>query len=311
MIIASHLTKRYGPLVAVDDVSFGLRAGTVTGFLGPNGAGKSTTLRMLCGLVHPTSGGATVAGVPYRSLRNPPGVVGTLLDASAVHPGRTGRAHLRLLAAACGIGPARVDALLDVVGLADAGHRRVGAYSLGMRQRLGLAGALLADPPALLLDEPATGLDPDGIRWLRGFLRGLAAEGRTVLLSSHLLGEVDRTVDRVILLHAGRVVADDAVDRVVASVGGDVYVRSPDLAAVAGAVARAGWSSRAAGPDALVVSGAPSPDAVGVAAAQVGASVRELRLESDALEAAFFALTAGATDAAGAGAGADRAEAAR
>jgi ABC-2 type transport system ATP-binding protein len=185
-------------------------------------------------------------------------------------------------AAAIGVGHARVDELLELLDLAAAGRRRVGGYSLGMRQRLGLAGALLADPPALLLDEPATGLDPDGIRWLRGLLRGLAAEGRTVPLSSHLLGEVAQTVDRVILLNGGRLVADDRVDHLITGARGDVFVRTPDVARLASAVARAGWTSRPAGPDALVVSGAASPDELGLVAVHAHAPVLELRLESDA-----------------------------
>src|SRR3712207_1146387 len=190
MITVSGLTKRYGDRTVVDDVSFALDPGTVTGFLGPNGAGKTTTMRMMTGLVPPSDGTATVDGTPYAELPNPGAVVGTLLDASAVHPGRTGRTHLRLLASAVGVDASRVDEVLELVGLSDAGRRRIGGYSLGMRQRLGIAAALLADPPVLVFDEPANGLDPEGIRWMRDLLRGHAARGGTVLLSSHLLGEV-------------------------------------------------------------------------------------------------------------------------
>lgn len=292
MIAVRNLTKRYGELVAVDDVTFTLEPGTVTGFLGPNGAGKSTTLRMICGLVHPTGGTATIDGVPYAALSNPAATVGTLIDASAVHPGRTGRHHLQILAAAVGTGASRVEDLLDLVGLGAAGGRRIGGYSLGMHQRLGLAGALLADPPVLLLDEPATGLDPDGIRWLRSLLRGLAAEGRTVVLSSHLLGEVAQTVDRVVLLDGGRMVADTTVDELIAAAGGDVFVRTSDVVGLRAAIDRAGWSARSGGPDALLVTGPASPGEVGVVAAEADVALLELRLDADALESAFFALTA-------------------
>jgi ABC-2 type transport system ATP-binding protein len=291
MITVTDLTKRYGPTVAVDGVSFTLQPGTVTGFLGHNGAGKSTTLRMICGLVRPTTGTATIDGRRYRDLPHPAATVGTLLDAAAVHPGRTGRNHLRVLAGACGVGLSRADELLEQVGLTVAARRRVGGYSLGMRQRLGLAGAMLTDPPVLLLDEPATGLDPEGIRWMRGFLREQAARGRTVLLSSHLLAEVAQTVDRVVVLHAGRLVADDDVDGLLGRIGADVVVRSHQPAALLTAVAQAGWTAQATGPDTLVVSGPTSPDELGLVAAQAGVPVLELRRESAGLENAFFALT--------------------
>jgi len=295
MITVTNLTKRYGATVAVDGVSFTLQPGTVTGFLGHNGAGKSTTLRLICGLVRPTAGTAVVDGVAYRDLPRPAATVGTLLDASAVHPGRTGRDHLRVLAGACGVPLARADALLEQVGLAAAARRRVGGYSLGMRQRLGLAGAVLTDPPVLLLDEPATGLDPEGIRWMRGFLREKAAQGCTVLLSSHLLGEVAQTVDRVVVLHGGRLVADDTVDGLLHRVSGDVLVRTtaPDI--LRRAVTQAGWTARTTAADTLVVSGPASPDEVGVVAGHVGAPVLELRAEAAGLEDAFFALTSSAS----------------
>src|SRR5690606_29652604 len=196
-IQATNLTKRYGKTTAVDDLSFSVRPGEVTGFLGPNGAGKTTTLRMLLGLVKPTSGTATIGGTPYRDLARPLATVGTALEASSFHPGRTARNHLAVYASAAGIPQSRVDAVLAQVGLDQYGDRRVGGYSLGMRQRLGLAFALLGDPQVLVLDEPVNGLDPEGIRWIRNFLRSLAAEGRTVLISSHLLSEVQQSVDRV------------------------------------------------------------------------------------------------------------------
>lgn len=208
MIRIDALSKRYGGLLAVDSLTFELAPGTVTGFLGPNGAGKSTTLRVLTGLAAPTAGTATVGGRRYVDIPNPQWTVGALLDASAVHPGRSGRDHLRVLATTVGVPARRVDEVLEEVGLERAGRRRVKGYSLGMRQRLGVAAALLTDPPVLVLDEPAIGLDPEGIRWLRLLLRGRAANGGTVLVSSHLLGEVTQTVDRVLILDRGRLVAD-------------------------------------------------------------------------------------------------------
>ena len=219
MITVSGLTKKYGDRTVVDDVSFTLEPGTVTGFLGPNGAGKTTTMRMITGLVPASAGSALVDGRPYAAVSNPGSVMGTLLDAGAVHPGRTGRTHLRLLADAIGVPASRVDEVLELVGLPDAAGRRIKGYSLGMRQRLGIAGALLADPPVLMFDEPANGLDPEGIRWMRGLLRGHAARGGTVLLSSHLLGEVEHTVDRLLVIGAGRIVADGPVASLLGSDG--------------------------------------------------------------------------------------------
>jgi ABC-2 type transport system ATP-binding protein len=203
-ICLDRVTKRYGAVTAVEDLSFRARAGAITGFLGPNGAGKSTTLRMLLGLASPTAGSATILGRRYRDLDDPAGTVGAVLDATTFHPWRSARSHLRIVAAAAGVPADRVGAVLDEVGLADAAGRRVGGFSLGMRQRLGLAGALLGRPRVLLLDEPANGLDPDGIRWLRGFLRAYADAGNTVLISSHLLSEVQQTVDDVVIIHRGR-----------------------------------------------------------------------------------------------------------
>jgi len=220
MIEVSHLSRRYGDRLAVHDVSFRCEPGTVTGFVGPNGAGKSTTLRMICGLSRPTSGQALVCGVPYRRLGNPGRQVGVLLDASAQHAGRTGREVLALSARLLGVPTARVDGLLDLVGLSGAARTRVRGYSLGMRQRLGVAHALLGEPPVLVLDEPSTGLDPAGIRWMRDLLRGHADRGGTVLLSSHLLAEVDRTADRLVVIAAGRVVAQGG--RAELAAGGDL-----------------------------------------------------------------------------------------
>ena len=208
------LTKRYGPILAVDDVSFGLRPGTVTGFLGPNGAGKSSTLRVLLGLAAATAGDALVFGQPYRDLRAPATVVGAVLESDDFHPGRSGRDHLRILAASadCGIERGRVEEVLDLVGLTPAAQQRVGAYSQGMRQRLGLAAAMLGSPRLLVLDEPANGLDPAGIHWLRTFLRDFADHGGTVLLSSHVLSEVAQTVDRAVIIDHGRLAATIRLD---------------------------------------------------------------------------------------------------
>src|SRR3954468_15128902 len=226
MITVSGLTKQYGNRTVVDDVSFALEPGTVTGFLGPNGAGKTTTMRMMTGLVPATAGTALIDGTPYAALANPGAVVGTLLDASAVHPGLSGRTHLRLLADTVGVAWERVEEVLELVGLEGAAKRRISGYSLGMRQRLGIAGALLAAPPVLVFDEPANGLDPEGIRWMRDLLRHHAARGGTVLLSSHLLGEVEHTVDRLLVIGAGRIVADGSVASLLGSDG--TVVRAVD-----------------------------------------------------------------------------------
>jgi ABC-2 type transport system ATP-binding protein len=214
-VIARGLTKRYGELVAVDDITFSLPAGTVTGFLGPNGAGKTTTLRLLLGLAEPTAGEALVFGQRYRELEHPIRRVGAVLESGDFHPGRSGRDHLRTLALAARIGYDRVEQVLALVELEAAAGRRVQTYSLGMRQRLGLAGALLGDPELLVLDEPANGLDPEGVHWLRGFLRGLAQQGRTVLVSSHVLAEVAQTVDRVVIIDRGRLLATTSLDELI------------------------------------------------------------------------------------------------
>ena len=212
-IVLEHLSKRFGPVLAVDDVSLRLEPGSLTGFVGANGAGKSTTLRMLLGLTTPTSGSATIGGRRYRDLPRPAHEVGALTDPDVFHPARTGRAALRVIAAAAGISTTRVDEVLGTVGLSDAAGRRVRGYSLGMRQRLALGAALLGDPATLVLDEPANGLDPLGVRWLRGLLRGLADEGRTVLVSSHLLAELGQTVDDVAVIDRGRIVAHGPAQR--------------------------------------------------------------------------------------------------
>jgi len=288
MITVSGLTKKYGDRTVVDDVSFDLVPGTVTGFLGPNGAGKTTTMRMITGLVPATSGRALVNGRPYTSLPNPGAVMGTLLDASAVHPGRTGRTHLRILAATIGVPERRVDEVLALVGLADAGGRRIGGYSLGMRQRLGIAGALLADPPVLMFDEPANGLDPEGIRWMRDLLRGHAARGGTVLLSSHLLGEVEHTVDRLVVIGGGRIVADGPIRSLLGADG--TVVRSVDPVALSAVLGAAGLEAHTQPDGALVVPGA-TPEQVGRVAASHGVVLTDLRPLEQGLEDLFFSLT--------------------
>ena len=219
------LVKRFGPVTAVDGLSFEVQPGTVTGFLGPNGAGKTTTLRMLLGLVTPDAGTATINGHTYRELSEPLHEVGAVLEASSLHPGRTARAHLRIHALAANADPSRVDDVLDLVGLTSAAGRRAGGFSLGMRQRLGIATALLADPEVLILDEPANGLDPEGVRWLRDLLRGFAAEGDTVLVSSHLLAEVALTVDSVVILDRGHLVAQGPVEELTAGGAARTTVR--------------------------------------------------------------------------------------
>jgi ABC-2 type transport system ATP-binding protein len=289
MITVSGLTKRYGDRTVVDDVSFTLEPGTVTGFLGPNGAGKTTTMRMVTGLVPASAGTALVDGRPYADLPNPGAVVGALLDAGAVHPGRTGRTHLRLLAAAIGVPASRVDEVLALVGLSDAAGRRIRGYSLGMRQRLGIAGALLADPPVLVFDEPANGLDPEGIRWMRALLQGHAARGGTVLLSSHLLGEVEHTVDRLLVIGGGRIVADGPVGSLLGADG--VSVRALDPAGLATDLRAQGWAVAPGDAGALVVAGA-SPSDVGTVAAAGGHVLTDLRPLRRGLEDVFFSLTA-------------------
>jgi ABC-2 type transport system ATP-binding protein len=290
MITVENLTKRYGPHPAVDDVSFQCEPGTVTGFLGPNGAGKSTTMRIICGLTPATAGRATVAGRPYRELPNPGREVGVLLDASAQHAGRTGREALAVTAYTMGLDRREVAAKLDLVGLnAVAAKRRIRAYSLGMRQRLGLAQALLGDPRVLILDEPANGLDPEGIFWMRGLLRDFADRGGTVLLSSHLLREVEAVADQLVVIGGGRIVAQG--DKAQLLGGGGTLVRARDGAALRRALDTAGLAG-ADGPDGLLVQA--DAEAVGQVAADAGVALAELRpAGSGGLEQLFLTLTAG------------------
>jgi ABC-2 type transport system ATP-binding protein len=293
MLEVHELTKRYGLTLAVDGLSFRAEPGRVLGFLGPNGAGKTTTLRTLLGLTLPTAGGATVDGQPYRSLTDPISVVGAVLEGPQFHPGRNGRNHLRMLAMAAGIPVSRVDELLRLVELDGAGGKRVKGYSLGMRQRLSLAAALLGDPRALVLDEPANGLDPQGIRWLRDFLRAQAAEGRTVLISSHVLAEVAQTVDEVVVVNRGRLVAQGSLEELTQGAAAPVWVRSPEAERLRSALVAKGVDAETgeAGPDWLRVHGT-SLETVGTTAAENGIAVFELYRPRQTLESVFFELTA-------------------
>ena len=290
MIVVEQLTKRYGGSTVVDAVSFRAEPGTVTVFLGPNGAGKSSTLRMLTGLTAPTSGSSTILGRPYARLDNPGRQVGVLLDASAQHPGRTGRTALRLDAVLMGLPRRTVDEVLERVGLSDAERdRRVGDYSLGMRQRLGLAHALIGDPQVLVLDEPANGLDPAGIRWLRGLLAEFAADGGTVLLSSHLLHEVELLADHLVVISRGRVVADGRRDELLPGAG--TLVRAADEKALARALDAAGLASTTTPDGGRVVQGDQAQ--VARAASAAGLAITELRpADGSGLEALFLAITA-------------------
>ncbi|MCW2779028.1 MAG: transporter ATP-binding protein [Frankiales bacterium] len=283
------LTKRFGATTAVDGLTATVRDGRVTGFLGPNGAGKTTTLRMLLGLVTPTAGTATFDGRPYAALQRPLQEVGTLLEATGFHPGRTARDHLRVLAVAAGLPQGRADEVLRAVDLAPAAGKRVGQFSLGMRQRLGLAAALLGDPPVLVLDEPANGLDPQGIRWLRDTLRALAAEGRTVLVSSHVLPEVEQTADDVLVVHRGRLVRAGTVAELRSE--GGTRVRTPDADRLVAALQQAGHAVRRDDGDLLV--GAPAP-VVGQVALQAGVVLHLLEEQGGGLEEVFLQLTADA-----------------
>jgi ABC-2 type transport system ATP-binding protein len=292
MIEVTNLTKRYGRVLAVDNLTFEAQPGRVTGFLGPNGAGKTTTLRVLVALLHPTSGEATVLGRRYAELEQPARQVGAILEANAFHPGRTGRNHLRTLAYASGVDRGRVDELLALVDLAAAANRRVKGYSLGMKQRLALAGALLGDPRVLVLDEPANGLDPQGIRWLRDLLRALADQGRTVLVSSHVLAEVAQLADDVVIIAKGRLIAQASVEEVLASAHRGTRARSPQRDRLLDALRRAGLDAERFGDDGIVVDGDPAR--VGEIAAAEGIVLHELTAESATLEDVFLELTRGA-----------------
>jgi ABC-2 type transport system ATP-binding protein len=283
------LTKRYGSTVAVDDLSFSVPAGRVTGFLGPNGAGKTTTLRAVLGLVRPTAGEARVDGRPYRRLREPLRRVGAVLEADSFHPTRSGRNHLRVLALAAGIPVSRVDEVLAQVELSGSARRKVGGYSLGMRQRLSVAGALLGKPELLVLDEPANGLDPEGIRWLRDFLRAFTARGGTVFISSHVLAEVAQLADEVVIIHHGRLVTQEPLETLIARAAGGTIVRAPEAERLDGLLAEAGIEATQVEEGQLRV--AATPERVGEVAAAAGIVLHELRTEGATLEEVFLALT--------------------
>jgi ABC-2 type transport system ATP-binding protein len=291
VITVDQLAKTYGNHQAVLDVSFTVQRGTIVGFLGPNGAGKTTTLRALLGLVEPTAGSALFGTTRYRDLPDPSRLVGALLDAHVGHPGRSAIGHLSVLACAMGIPRSRVLEVLDQVGLADAARRRIGGFSQGMRQRLGLAGALLGEPEILVLDEPSNGLDPDGIRWLRHTLRDFAASGRTVLLSSHVLAEVAQTVEQIVVIGEGRVLAEGPVGDFTSGLAGGkaTRVRTPSLDLLTGALDDAGHRYERLEHDLVRVQAAP--EEIGRLAATVGAVVYELTPEVVDLETAFFNLT--------------------
>jgi ABC-2 type transport system ATP-binding protein len=291
MIEVVELTKRYGKVLAVDRLSFRAEPGRVTGFLGPNGAGKTTTLRALVGLLHPTSGTATVLGRRYLDLDEPGRRVGAILEVNAFHPGRSGRNHLRTLARASGIDELRIDEVLEQVDLTAAARRRVKGYSLGMKQRLALAGALLGDPEVLVLDEPANGLDPQGIRWLRDLLRGRADQGGTVLVSSHVLAEIAQLVDDVVIIAKGRSVAQSSIEAVLVGVGRGTRVRSPDRDRLLDTLRREGIEAAPYEQDALIVK-AEAPR-VGELAARDRVVLHELVAESGTLEDVFLELTEG------------------
>jgi ABC-2 type transport system ATP-binding protein len=290
------LTKSFGGLRAVEDLTFSVRPGVVTGFLGPNGSGKTTTLRCVLGLLHPTAGTTTIGGAPYRDLPDPIGTVGASLEAASFHPGRSAQAHLEVMALGAGMRPAtartRTSQMLAQVGLAEVAKRRVGGYSLGMRQRLGLAAALLGDPAVLILDEPANGLDPSGIAWLRQFLRALAAEGRTVLVSSHVLSEVQQTVDEMVVLNQGRLVRQGTLAEL-DSGPREVLVRTPSPERLRDALSGTSLSVVGSDETGRLRVGGGTPEQVGHAAFEAGVELHELVAEASHLERVFLELTEG------------------
>jgi ABC-2 type transport system ATP-binding protein len=286
-----HVTKRYGRQAVVKDLSFEVRPGRVTGFLGPNGAGKSTTMKVLLDLASADAGHATIGGKRYRDLDDPAGTVGVVLEPNAFHPGRTGRNHLLILAVGADVPRTRVDEMLVLVGLEGAGDRKVGAYSLGMRQRLGLAAALLEDPPVLILDEPGNGLDPQGVRWLRDLLRARAAKGHTVFVSSHLLAEVEHLADDVVVINRGEVVASGAISDLEHAW---TLVRTPSMGPMMTALEDAGATVRSREDGALLIQGMPI-DEIGDRARDAGIALHELSSQSGSLEELFLAWTSGET----------------
>lgn len=291
VIELSGLTKRFGPLTAVEHLSFAIEPGQVVGFLGPNGAGKTTSLRMLLGLVAPTSGTATINGQAYRELPDPLHTVGAALESSLAYPGRSARNHLRIHALAGRVPISRVDETLDLVELTAAARRRVGQFSLGMRQRLSLATALLCEPQILILDEPANGLDPEGIHWLRGLLRGLADQGRTVLVSSHLLAEMAQTVDHVIILNHGRLIANSPLAQLVGHAVEQIRVRTPHPTDLAQLLSAGGFRVHVTGADQLEVTGATGQH-IGTLAATHAIPIFETTAQTTDLEDVFLRLIA-------------------
>ncbi|WP_327034143.1 ABC transporter ATP-binding protein [Micromonospora ureilytica] len=293
-IVVSGLTKQYKNVRAVNDLSFTVAAGRVTGFLGPNGAGKTTTLRMLLNLVTPTAGTATISGQRYANLATPLRQVGAVLEASSAHKGRTGINHLRVICAAAGLPKQRADEALALVGLTPAAKRKFKGYSLGMKQRLGIAAAMLGDPRVLILDEPANGLDPEGIRWMRGFLKNLAHEGRTVLVSSHLLSEMQLLADDVVIIAAGQLVRQGPVEQVLGSMaqGARVRVRTPQAEALTAALKAQSATIEIDEQGVLLVGGVDAPT-IGRSALAAGVELHELTTERPDLERVFLELTAG------------------
>jgi ABC-2 type transport system ATP-binding protein len=290
-IETSGLWKRYGSTLAVEDLSFTVRPGRVTGFAGPNGAGKSTTMRLILGLDAPDAGDARVGGRPYRAIRRPLREIGALLETAGFHPGRRARDHLLWLARSNDIDRRRVDAVLSIVGLESAAKRRVGGFSLGMKQRLGLAAALLGDPGVLMLDEPVNGLDPEGIRWIRGLLRGLAAEGRTVLVSSHLMSELEGTADHLIVIRKGKLIADAPVGEILAAAGDSrVAVRTQRAGPLMTVLANAGARVESSGDDRLTVTGLAVERIADLAAADA-IPLYELTPARASLEDVFLEMT--------------------
>ncbi|ACU40054.1 ABC transporter ATP-binding protein [Actinosynnema mirum] len=292
-IVVQGLTKQFGPVAAVQNLSFTVEPGSVTGFLGPNGAGKTTTLRMLLGLVTPTAGTALINGRPFTELGNPGRVVGAVLEAQGVHPSRTARNHLRVYAAAMGVPDQRADQVLQLVGLGAAADRKAGGFSLGMKQRLALATALLGDPQILVLDEPANGLDPEGIAWLRQFLQSYARSGRTVLISSHLLAEVEQTVDQVVIVSRGQTMYYGSLDQLRGSQQNRVLVQPSDPAALVAALQADGLSAIEQTPDGRIAVSGAEPKHIADVALKAGVSVYGIQEERVDLERLFFQLTSG------------------
>ncbi|GAA0918190.1 ATP-binding cassette domain-containing protein [Nonomuraea longicatena] len=296
MISLRNLSKRYGPRLAVDDLTLELKPGAVTGFLGPNGAGKSTTMRLILGLDRPTAGRALIGGRPYHRIPAPLRTVGATLDARALHPARSGHAHLTALARGNGIPMRRVGEVLERVGMAQAARKRAGGLSLGMSQRLGIAAALLGDPPVVMFDEPVNGLDPDGVRWVRKLMRSLAEEGRTVFVSSHLMSEMQQTADHLVVIGRGRLIADAPLPEVIASSSlSAVVVRSPHAAELAALLAAAGAVVERPGEHDLVATGTTA-ERVGDLAHEAGIRLHELRAREASLEQAYQELTSGSVE---------------